>query len=656
MVNINFITDPTVLTVIDTILNIAGPNYTPPYDTSAQPSDGAARDSDDYLQYDTPGGATMQGTADPSAAVSMGAAISSLLTSVAPIVSSYMLILPILGVIKGIIEVLCALMNPFAVIRAMARLFSKWIPKFASLFPPLAAVILLLSTIKVILAIVFFIMTVVIPIIQLIIHNIKLLASAFGSDSNEQQRNAGRNKLITLLIDLLNKLGVLSILGPILELLFIILKLGLGKPCKKGKKRPGDDEDSSCCNEETCPPVLKDPPKGTAFLFPALFGEAPPLFAWKLITFTGNRRLPEIVPYMQSLRDQLNPQLDEPVDESLSAGQSGNSAHFNVKIKSRRGQGQEILVPLAKINGTVITLIDPTLLTKMGSVSYEIVPNWEMLVGHNIVGLGCHPDVETAKEFFNERYNAIDATGAQNHPRLAALEAKHAAMVKGLNELVDELNTTVMGVAFDPPLTVKPTKAIPYIATTQPKLPPYDTDIAKITTTQNKIIALLTTYQKELTDTMNETLSKIADEVQTQFEVDKNLVRADNVDKAIVSVIPQDITGQKLSRHLPSGVSLDVAFFTDFGTLSNQTTDSATGTVSMELTSPFPGTASITAKVSSKFISEVIDNVITKKTLKVKFISDGILPQRRFVSKTHSDVDKQSTILTHEREPGAKNV
>ena len=53
-----------------------------------------------------------------------------------PAISAYALLLPVLGVIRGIIEILCCLMNPFCIIPAIIRLFVKWIPPFISLFPP----------------------------------------------------------------------------------------------------------------------------------------------------------------------------------------------------------------------------------------------------------------------------------------------------------------------------------------------------------------------------------------------------------------------------------------------------------------------------------------------------------------------------------------
>ena len=74
-----FINDPKVLTVLETIVNLAGPNYALPYDSSAQPANGSNMLADDLLQFNMPGGTKVQGIADPAAVTSMGKAISGLM-------------------------------------------------------------------------------------------------------------------------------------------------------------------------------------------------------------------------------------------------------------------------------------------------------------------------------------------------------------------------------------------------------------------------------------------------------------------------------------------------------------------------------------------------------------------------------------------------
>jgi len=194
---INFI-DPNspVAAVLDGILSAAGPNFSAPYDAGTQQHNIIAANNDALINFQMPAGASFQGHQDPGVGRSIGASINNMLGLLAPAISAYALILPILGVIRGIIEVICALINPFAFIRAVKRLFKKWLPPFLSLFPAIAGIIIILSTIKAILAIIFYIMTEVIPAIQLIIDNIKGLELLFQNqgDFNTAQEDATKEK------------------------------------------------------------------------------------------------------------------------------------------------------------------------------------------------------------------------------------------------------------------------------------------------------------------------------------------------------------------------------------------------------------------------------------------------------------------------------
>jgi len=717
MVNMHFIDNPGVLAAIQAIMSVAGKNYNAPYDAQGQPTDGGKRNTDDLLQYQLPGGATLQGYADPSQSESMGTSINSLLAAVAPFISAYGLILPILGIIRGLIEIICALMNPFAVIAAVIRLFVKWIPPFISIFPPLAGVIIILSTIKVILAVVFFVLTVLLPMIQLIIFNIKLLATAFGADGNKQQQDAGREKLIAMLIELANQLGVLALLKPLMEIIFLILGMVAGFPCsggkgKKGKttmlkvKPSGDADgtsDATCCTDNVCPPVFKNLPKGRALVIPSFFADGPPLFAWRIITLTGNSRMKELKPYTQSLKPQLDAQLDEPVDEARSAGQSGDSAHFRIKLTGRRGGGQTKIAPLAKLRGKKVTAIDPSMILLMGVVSYEIVPNWEILIGRNIVGLGCHPDVSGAMETIRNRFPDLEDSVIDKFPEVGPVKDDFNDMVNNVNNLGNALINVVLDTVFENgeglnedgeviaekvpviqppsfaidmpdrdepvgltfPVEVLPTvdfdtgtlanamSAVPYTNPNTAKLP-YNDALDSLDAIQDAMTELLTDFADDMKGIMNRILSKATDRINSDFDVDKNLVKAGITDKAMIAVIPRDLTGSPLLKDLPDGVSISVSLFTDFGTIANQKTDTELGVVTADITSPFPGEATLTAKVNTEYITEFTGETERTKELKVKFVSDAVMPKRRFVSKLRTTSTKLSTVNKHEREPGGK--
>ena len=614
-----FISDPSVIAILETITALAGPSFALPYDSSIQPPNGSDMVADDLLQFKLPGGSQVQSITDPSSVTSMGRAISGLMAVISPFISAYTMILPILGVIRGIIEVICALMNPWALVGAVIRLFRKWIPAFLSLFPPLAGVVIILSIIKMILAIVFFIMTTIVPMFQLIKHDIQALDALIAGGGNPQQIAAEETKLTALAAELLNQTGLLNVIKPILEIVMAILQLAGGKPCKHKKRSncpPTNltgvvastpcDEDETCCDDNVCPPAFTNPPAGQALVLPAVYANAPSFFAWTISTLTGNSNLPQIAPYIQSAQ-QLSAQLSEPVNEAHIAGESGNSATFNIQITGRRGQ-QTITDPIIQISGNDIIVIDPALATAVGVVQYKIVPNWDILVAKNIVGLGCHPDIAAARDSLDNQFNDIETPALQQYPELGNI---------GFDTFVNNLNQQLnIG-------------------------PPYST--AAIDAYQSNTIALCNGFVDNLKNIMNSVLSKTANPINTGFAVDKNIVKAGGTDKAVISVIPKDSAGVSIAKQLPQGVGVNVQLFSTFGIISNQTTDNSTGMITADLTSLFSGAAILTAQINGQYITEFSGNAAITQELSVQFISDAVLPKRRSV------VD-----LSVEKEPGGK--
>jgi len=652
----HFIDDPTTLNIISTILEIAGPNFNPPYDGAGQPSDAVARNDEALTQYDVPGGTTIRSTSNPAASPSMGWVISSLLTALGPVISAYGFILPILGVIRGIIEIMCCLMNPFCVIAAVIRLFVKWIPPFISLFPPLAGVVIILSTIKMILAIVFFILTEIVPTIQLIIKNITMVIDAISS-KNEAKREAGKQKLIAVLIDLINRLGILAAAKPLLDLIFLILGLVAGFPCGGGKKSskstgnmnlgpPTFDQsilDTSCCNDTQCPPEIRTPPQGRALLIPRFYGDAPPLWTWKLYPITGHSNIRKLRPYLQDLRSQLNPQLDEEVDEATAVGSKYDAAHFRLRILGRRGEkfckdslssptpAGSKLVPIARLsNSGQVTVTNVNLIQYMGVVDYCIEPNYDQLVGRNILAVGCHPDVEAAKNGVMARFDDLELPALAKYPELSVLPELYNDMSGGLNSGLGEIQDLVEGDDLN-----------------------YPNIIPRITEIRDELVDMLFNTANSLVGMINVILSRVTDRISSSFDVDKNVVRAGGQDKAIVSVTPRDVGGVPVAKNLPDGADISVEILTDFGTLQNQSRNNETGVITAELISPFPGRASVMAKVNTDFIMNFDGTTESVKVEKVDFVADAIMPKRRVVSKPSADT-KTQTGVAPEREPGSR--
>lgn len=181
--------------------------------------------------------------------------IMKLLDQFMPFLMLYKFFLPILNIIVCVIEVLCALMNPFALINAINRLFSQCIPEFLNLFPVFALIIMIISLLLLILALVEYIIQQILKIVQAILRNITALTNAFqNGDANGVLAIA--NKLGALLCVFQNLFVLFAIFNIIIDIIKDILSLAFSiPPCQSG----GSGDDNSCCTPETCPTIVQGP-------------------------------------------------------------------------------------------------------------------------------------------------------------------------------------------------------------------------------------------------------------------------------------------------------------------------------------------------------------------------------------------------------------
>lgn len=650
MVDIPFIKDPTTLQIIQALIDTAGANFQPPYSGGEQPYNAVNFNEETLLQFSLPAGVSARPTAEPGAAQHIGTAINFLVTVITPIVSAYGLLLPILGVIRGIIEVICAMMNPFAVIKAVIRLFSKWIPAFISLFPPLAGIIIIISILKAILAIVYYVLSELVATYELVKSNIQLVADALRGENNARA-DAGREKLKKLILMLLNKLGILAVIIPLIDLITLILGLNSGFPCGGGGSDkananrmdisgvPQDFDtgaDSSCCGPDVCPDVIKGPPSQDDFgnpgrLLPGFFGEFVPGFVYYL--YTNNPRVAQLNNFNNSVVDQINPQLDEEINQVCPPGTDSPCPMFKVKITSRRGTGRVIETNAVKINGTVITIFDPRARQLLGQVNYEIIPNYDMLIMQNMIGLGCHPDVEAARENATPDED-LDLSLCEKLPESCAVLEDVGDVKDDLDDSLNELSDIIDEVDED--------------------RDDYDDQINRVQALQDANVALLSNFSDRIINALRNTLAQVSNKLYSEFDVDKNLVKADGQSIATLSVLPKDGAGAIISRNLPEGVDVNVTFITDFGIISNQRIDSATGEVLADITSATPGIATCQAKVNTNFVSTRNNGVDSVKEIQVRFVADAALPVRRRVSTPSQGAKgttKSPTGSDSEREP-----
>jgi hypothetical protein len=227
--------------------------------------------------------------------------IMKLLDQFMPFLMLYKFFLPILNIIICIIEVLCALMNPFALISAINRLFNQCIPEFLNIFPVFALIIMIISLLLLILALIEYIVAQILKIVQALLRNIVALNNAF-QNGDASGILAIAKKLGSLLCIFQNLFVLFAIFNIIIDIIRDILRLAFAiPPCQDGQS--GDV--NSCCTPETCPAIVKSQytrHTGTFKYFPEIGGRTtfagfPSNFAF---TFSSRNELWQLYDIQQS--------------------------------------------------------------------------------------------------------------------------------------------------------------------------------------------------------------------------------------------------------------------------------------------------------------------------------------------------------------------
>lgn len=196
---------------------------------------------------------TLRPQLSPQFSKNMLDAIVSLLQNFMPFLMMYTFFMPILNMILCIIEIICALTNPFKLIKAISRLFRVCIPEFLALFPAFALIVMILSLLLLILALILYLIQRIIAIIRQIIAEINLLAEAVHS--------ANSDSIIAITIKLGDFLCLFQNLFVILGVIIIIFQI-IDRLRKLSFKLPpcddSDGSDSGCCTPDVCPSFIKN--------------------------------------------------------------------------------------------------------------------------------------------------------------------------------------------------------------------------------------------------------------------------------------------------------------------------------------------------------------------------------------------------------------
>lgn len=180
--------------------------------------------------------------------------IASILNQIAPFLSFYNFIIAALKLIACIIEVLCAIPNPFAVALKLKKLFMECLPPFINLLPWLALIAMIIALLLLILALIEFIILTIIKIIEDIIRNLSIFYKAIKLHDSHSIL-AAVQKLASLLCFLQNIMAVLVAIAAIIAVIKSLAAFAGFAFCS-------DDDPDGCCSPQLCPAFVKNTPNG----------------------------------------------------------------------------------------------------------------------------------------------------------------------------------------------------------------------------------------------------------------------------------------------------------------------------------------------------------------------------------------------------------
>ncbi len=182
-------------------------------------------------------------------------AVASLFNQLAPFLAFYKFIQALMNIILCIIDVLCALFNPWATINALKRLFKRCLPDFLSLFPWIALAVMILALILLLIEVIKYIIEIIVSYVKQIIENIKVLTRAY-TVADSDSILAAVNKLSYLICMIEQLFSIFMAIAAILAVIKPLMEIAGRGVCRGGKN--GD----SCCTDDFCPPFIRNSTEG----------------------------------------------------------------------------------------------------------------------------------------------------------------------------------------------------------------------------------------------------------------------------------------------------------------------------------------------------------------------------------------------------------
>lgn len=182
-------------------------------------------------------------------------AIMSLFNQLAPYLSIYNFFQAAFKMILCVLEILCAIPNPFKMFRAMRKLFKQCLPNFLSLFPFLALLSMILAILLLIVALIEYIIATAEALIKDLLANIETLANGLSLQDDDAVSATAR-KIAQLLCLMENLFAVLIAVGAVISIIQALANISGSSACGGGGAPSTDSE--SCCSEDVCPPFIHD--------------------------------------------------------------------------------------------------------------------------------------------------------------------------------------------------------------------------------------------------------------------------------------------------------------------------------------------------------------------------------------------------------------
>src|SRR5690606_24531434 len=164
-----------------------------------------------------------------------------------------------------IIEILCAIPNPWKMMSAVRKLFKRCLPNFLSLFPWLALIAMILALLLLIIALIEYLIAQILKLVEDIIANLDTLSRGLTLQ-DEDSITATARKIAQLLCLIENLLAIIVAIASILAIINSLAGIRGRSVCGGGNGRGisisfvGDDP--GCCDNDVCPPFIADNPDG----------------------------------------------------------------------------------------------------------------------------------------------------------------------------------------------------------------------------------------------------------------------------------------------------------------------------------------------------------------------------------------------------------